>query len=386
LQTEEEAFLSGLLQDIGVMVLEHSVPRQYARVLAEAKDKLAPSIEVEREHLGMDHIGVAKLLFEKWNLPASLSTPVLYHHAPEKLRDADEQTANAIRVQHLAGLIGEWLYAAEGNPASLKEVKKLASNYFKISAKEIESLMYRVDAKVEETAGLFEITAPRPDTYANLLQKANLALGEIATEQERLVRQLEAAKDEAQKLSEQLRIANNKLLDEARRDELTDLANRRSLETFLEKELERCARYNHPIAILFMDIDNFKSVNDQYGHLDGDAALRQFASIFKHEVRAADVVARHGGEEFVAVLVETGMDDAMLIAERIRRSVQDTPIQLNAERPPARLTVSIGVAVWAPPEKPINATRLLERADRAMYRAKALGKNSVAKWEPERST
>jgi diguanylate cyclase (GGDEF)-like protein len=355
----------------------------YARVLGSVKDKLAPPVDVEREHLGMDHVGVAKLLFEKWNLPSSLCIPALHHHAPESAQNADEQTLLAIRIQYLAGRVGEWLYGLDGDNGSLEDIKKIASEHLDISPQELEALMYRVDTKVEETAGLFEIIAPRPDTYANMLQKANLVLGDMAAEQERLVRQLKVAEDEAQKLSEQLRIANNKLLDEARKDALTDLANRRSLELFLEKELERCARYSHPIALLFMDIDNFKSINDQHGHLDGDDALRQFANVVKHEVRASDIVARHGGEEFVAVLVETSGDDAMLIAERIRRSVEDTPIHPDSGRPPARITASIGVAVWQPSEKAVSTEMLLGRADRAMYQAKAAGKNCVSVWEPD---
>jgi len=383
LHTEEEAFLAGLLQDIGVMVLAHGVPRLYARALGKARDKLAPPLEVEREHLGTDHVEVARLLFDKWNLPASLRIPVLYHHMPEKADSADEQTLLSVRIQYLAGRLAEWLYAGDGDDELLEESSEIAERYFDISAKELEALMCRVDRKVEETAGVFEITAPRPDSYANLLQKANLALGEIATEQERLVRELEAAKEEAQKLSEQLRIANNKLLDEARKDTLTDIPNRRTLQLFLEQELERSARYSHPIALLFIDIDNFKAVNDQYGHLEGDAALRQFANILKHEIRAADVVARYGGEEFVVALVETCEADAKLAGERIRRSVEKTPIQLNTGRPPVSLTASVGIAVWEPPQKPIEAEALIEKADRALYQAKRAGKNCVSVYESD---
>ena len=383
LHTEEEAFLAGLLQDIGVMVLAHAVPRLYARTLGKARDKLAPSLEVEREQLGTDHVEVARLLFDKWNLPAPLRIPVLYHHVPENADSADEQTLLSIRIQYLAGRLAEWLYAGDGDGELLEEVNEIAARYFDMGPKELEALMCRVDRRVEETAGVFEITTPRPASYANLLQKANLALGEIASEQERLVKELEAAKEEAQKLSEQLRIANNKLLDEARKDALTDVPNRRTFQMFLEQELERCARYSHPIALLFIDIDNFKAVNDQYGHLEGDAALRQFANILKHEVRAADIVARYGGEEFVAALVETCESDAKLVAERIRRSIEKTSIQLNAGRPPASLTASVGVAVWEPPQKLISAEALIEKADRALYQAKRAGKNCVSVFEPE---
>jgi len=384
LQTEEEFFLAGLLQDVGVVVLALSVPQVYARILSKTKDHLAPSVELEREHLGTDHVEVAKLLFDKWNLPAALCIPVLYHHAPDRAQGADEQTLRSIRVQYLAGRLGEWLYTLDGNTQSLDELKKVAAEYFDISDKELEAILYRVDRRMEETAELFEITSSRPDTYANLLQKANLELGDIVSEQERLVRELATAKEEAQKLSEQLRIANNKLLDEARKDSLTDLANRRLFEGYLRKELERCVRYSHPISLLFMDIDNFKAVNDCYGHLEGDAVLRQLANIVQHEVRASDMVARYGGEEFLAALVETNAADAMLVAERIRRSVENAPIYLNSARPPARLTVSIGVAVWEPNRKPVSAETLIEESDRAMYQAKRTGKNSIAIYEPEK--
>jgi diguanylate cyclase (GGDEF)-like protein len=386
LRTEEEAFLAGLLQDIGVMVLAHGVPRLYARALAKARDKLAPSLQVEREHVGTDHVEVARLLFDRWNLPAQLRTPVLYHHMPEKADSADEQTRLAVRIQYVAGRLAEWLYAEDNSDELLEEMSAAAARYLNISPKELEALMCRVDRKVEETAGVFEVMAPRPDSYANLLQKANLALGEIANEQEQLVRQLEAAKEEAQKLSEQLRIANNRLLDEARKDTLTEIPNRRTLQMFLEQELERCARYSHSIALLFIDIDNFKAVNDQYGHLEGDTALRQFASILKHEVRAADIVARYGGEEFIVALVETCQSDAKLAAERIRRAIEKTPIQLSTGRPPlVSLTASLGVSVWEPSQMPINAETLIERADRAMYEAKRAGKNCISAFESDRA-
>ncbi len=377
LRTEEEAFLAGLLQNMGVMVVARCVPQLYARVVGEAGDKLAPSLEAEREHLGIDHVEVAKLLFEKWNLPASLCIPIFYHHTPEKANNAEGQTLTSIRIQYFAGRVGEWLYSHDGDDALLQELKKEASQYFDISPNEFEALMYRVDTKMEEMSELFELSKSRPNTYANLLEQANLKLGDIVSKQERLLRELEAAKVEAQTLAEQLRIANNKLLEEARRDPLTDLPNRRLFEEFLRKELERSIRYHHPIALLFIDIDDFKSLNDRYGHLEGDSALRQVAHVLGKGVRVSDIVARYGGEEFIVALVETRSTEAMAVAERLRRSIEETPIHSSEGDTPIRLTASIGATTWEPPSQPVSIDELIEEADRAMYRAKKAGKNCV---------
>lgn len=377
LRTEEEAFLAGLLQNIGVMVIARCVPEVYARIAGDATDMLAPSLEAERDHMGIDHVEVAKLLFEKWNLPASLCIPIYYHHTPERAQNAEGQTLTAIRIQYLAGRVGEWLYTHNGDDTLLQELKKTASQYFNISSDEFEALMYRVDTKMEEMSELFELSKARPTTYANLLEQANVTLGDIVSKQERLLRELEAAKVEAQTLAEQLRIANNQLLEEARRDPLTDLPNRRLFEEFLRKELERSTRYNHPIALLFIDIDDFKSLNDRHGHLEGDSALRKVADVLGQGVRASDIVARYGGEEFIVALVETRSADAMLVAERLRRSIEETPIHSNEDGESIRLTASVGAATWEPPAQPVSINALIERADRAMYQAKRAGKNCV---------
>ena len=375
---EEEAFLAGLLQDIGVMVIARSAPEEYGPVLENSRDRLAPPIEMEKATLGVSHVEVAKHLFDKWNLPPSLCTPVLYHHAPEAAEKADEHTMLSIRIQSFAGHVGEWLYSFDSDNASLKELRDLASEFFDISPRELEALMYRVDSRIEEMSDLFDLSASRPNTYANLLEEANLTLSDIVSEQEHLLRELETAKMEAQKLTEQLRIANSRLLDETRRDVLTDLANRRWFEEFFQSELERSRRYEHPLALLFIDVDEFKLINDEYGHLEGDFALKQVATILQGQVRASDIVARYGGEEFVVVLIETDDFNARLIAERIRRSIEETAIPLCDGKNPVTLTVSIGIAAWNPPDKSASIDVCMEKADRAMYKAKRAGKNCVS--------
>jgi diguanylate cyclase (GGDEF)-like protein len=274
------------------------------------------------------------------------------------------------------------LYSTENGSGTLRDLCETAAQYFEISPGEFGALLRRIDSKVEETAGVFEISAARPDSYASLLQKANEALGDIASEQERLVWELEASKAEAEKLSQQLQAANNKLLEEARKDPLTNVANRRMFEMLMNQELHRSQRYHHPIALLFVDIDDFKLLNDQYGHIEGDSALKHIAQTLRNQTRAADIVARYGGEEFVVALVETGESDAEIVAERIRGAVEASPLVLADEDTRAQLTASIGISAWEPPNEPTTVELLVEQADRAMYESKKAGKNRVSVWAP----
>ena len=152
-------------------------------------------------------------------------------------------------------------------------------------------------------------------------------------------------------------------------DELTHLANRRYLAQRYLQEMQRARRHRKSLAILMMDIDHFKLVNDTHGHLVGDAVLAEVAQIITRSVRDSDVSARYGGEEFAVILSESDLDGAMRLAGRLRAAVE------AAEFPSGlRVTISIGVAATAEPER---LSKLLEEADRALYDAKRNGRNRV---------
>jgi len=161
----------------------------------------------------------------------------------------------------------------------------------------------------------------------------------------------------------------------ARTDPLTQLLNRRALLTQLATEVERTRRYNAPLSILMIDVDEFKDVNDTYGHLAGDQVLVEVALILGRTARSVDSVARYGGDEFVIAVPETGEAGAIAFAERLRDRIQAHPFDIGKGEP-LQLTVSIGVADF-PEAKVETAEDLLDCADRALYRAKAGGRNLV---------
>jgi diguanylate cyclase (GGDEF)-like protein len=162
-------------------------------------------------------------------------------------------------------------------------------------------------------------------------------------------------------------------------DPITGVFNRRHLHIRLDEELQRSRRHNIPVAILVLDIDDFKMINDSYGHLVGDLVLRDVAEILRRSVRVFDICARFGGDEFVIVMPGSAPAGATRIAERIRERIADyTPGDRRLAR--LRLTASIGLAMSFPES---TAADVLDRADRALYTAKHQGKNRVSTLEQQ---
>jgi diguanylate cyclase (GGDEF)-like protein len=163
-------------------------------------------------------------------------------------------------------------------------------------------------------------------------------------------------------------------------DFLTGWRNRRYLQQRLKEELARAQRRGSTIACLMIDIDNFKSINDGYGHLAGDAALKEIAQRVEEQIRTMDTAARFGGDELAIILPDATASNAAPLAERIRKSIATKAVALNPQVKRI-LTVSVGIASVAPKRDETDlkavADRLLSEADAALYRAKALGRNRV---------
>jgi diguanylate cyclase (GGDEF)-like protein len=159
----------------------------------------------------------------------------------------------------------------------------------------------------------------------------------------------------------------------AQTDTLTGVANRRFLEKFLCAEIQRSQRRSLVFSVLFFDIDHFKQINDEYGHLCGDYVLQKFAQLLQENSRKEDLVARYGGEEFVIVLPDTHEDDALQHAERLRQLIANAPIASGDQT--IDITSSIGCASY--PRNGDTADRVVSAADNALYAAKDLGRNRV---------
>jgi two-component system cell cycle response regulator len=157
-------------------------------------------------------------------------------------------------------------------------------------------------------------------------------------------------------------------------DDVTEVYNARYLLSTTENEIRRAGRYGNPLSVLFLDIDRFKLVNDRHGHLVGSQTLRNLSQVLMQCVRDVDTLARYGGDEFTILLVDTDHDEACVIAERIRRTVEEQVFEASSGGS-LRVTVSLGVGSY--PQHGTDRDALLDAADKAMYRAKSMGRNQV---------
>lgn len=191
-------------------------------------------------------------------------------------------------------------------------------------------------------------------------------------------------------LLDDLNTAKLQMQEQAHTDPVTQIPNRRFFDSVFKTEWRRAAREGKTLSLLMIDVDNFKRYNDHHGHHAGDQCLQIIAqSIRASARRAADVVARHGGEEFVILLPDTALEDAAKLAERLRKNIEEQRIPHSDTEIPRIITVSIGVATCTPtvpgntPVDVANAVTypamLLKAADRALYRAKRNGRNQIAK-------
>jgi len=162
-------------------------------------------------------------------------------------------------------------------------------------------------------------------------------------------------------------------LQAAARDPLTGVSNRGGLEGMLEREIGLARRHATPLSVIMLDLDRFKTINDTYGHLVGDCALKGVASVIQSCVRDSDLVFRYGGEEFAILLANTDAAGAALLGERIRGALANQPIRCHELS--LDLTLSLGVAEMRQDD---DAGSLLRRADQALYRAKTAGRNRVS--------
>jgi len=177
-------------------------------------------------------------------------------------------------------------------------------------------------------------------------------------------------------LVRELRQQHERTEEEAITDELTGLSNHRRFRQILSKEVERAKRFDRPLSVVMLDLDDFKAINDTHGHLQGDRVLREVGQILRAESREVDEPARYGGEEFAIALPETRIDGAMEVGERIRRRLEAARIPIDAH---GEIAIRASVGVAGSPEQPPDVVSLIKAADQALYRAKQQGKNRTTR-------
>ncbi len=194
-----------------------------------------------------------------------------------------------------------------------------------------------------------------------------------AVQRKQLEREFQRTVEILRERNRELELLNQQLWKLSHTDELTGYFNRRHIMSRLEEEVSRGTRYNSPLSVILADIDHFKRINDTFGHLAGDSALKAIADLFRSKLRESDLIGRFGGEEFLLILPHTDLAGAEAFCHRLRDYVEKQPVQLTEQT--VHITSSFGLACLTPETNDVQ--KLLRVADRNLYRAKSSGRNRV---------
>jgi diguanylate cyclase (GGDEF)-like protein len=307
---------------------------------------------------GMTHAEVTGMLAQDWKLPPLLTTPILNHHKAEEV--LDPILRKITDVTWLAGRCAD-VFVDEIAAPAIAQVHSFCLEKFGISELDCDVMLEEICKRTREVAPLFEINIKADVNYEAILKKANETLVELTLK----------TQQQAVTLQQQ----NQKLKEEAAIDMLTGLANRARFDTFLSSQFAEAQQRGQPMAVILLDLDHFKQINDTHGHQAGDQALRSVGKLIKAAVRTQDLAARYGGEEIALVMVNTNRATAAAVAESLRRALVAKPIMVGTQTVP--VTASLGVALYETGCPLTSPPQLLKAADMALYAAKKGGRNCV---------
>jgi diguanylate cyclase (GGDEF)-like protein len=359
----EEIFLAALLQDVGILALDKAVPDLYRAGEALQRDHIALAAH-ETKRLQTDHAQVGGWLMRTWNLPDRLHQAIANSHRVDMTLTPDPAQIFQ-RCVALSGQVAD-LFLLDPEQRQFAETAQAAERSLGLDKMAFGQVLGTIGAVIPDTEAIFEtdkLAKQHPDL---ILEQAREVL---------MLRSLHALR-EINTLRAVAESSNSRALEleeETRRDAMTGVYNRAYLDQVLAREFENSVRHKWPLSVAFADLDNFKSINDKFGHQAGDRILQATSRILRGNTRESDLIARYGGEEFVVVLPATDAETARCVCERIVAAFQNTRHVIGSEH--AKVTISIGCATNGPATLFGSPAEFVKAADQALYTAKMRGRN-----------
>ena len=354
----EDAFFLGLIHNIGILALNQCLPDQYSLVTKEMDRSLCSYHEAENQILGFNHMEIGEHLAQKWGLPDTFCKSIRYHHEPETLQEKNNEIEIITRSLCLSSaFIDTIIYQDKRFYSAVAQLDYLINEYGYSDQLQIEQIAPKIKEQTKDIFPIFDIKIAEED-YLRMIEEAREELINLST-------------NFTQQLIEQKTLIES-LSSQASQDSLTNLYNYHKFQELLDKEVYRAKRYKHDLGLIFGDIDNFKEINDKYGHLAGDAALKSIAKCLNDNFRDSDIIARYGGDEFAIILPETSINDVYIVVERLRKNVDSLIIDYDGEK--FSFSMSFGITTLGSTNN-LTAAELLKRADNALYKAKNAGRN-----------
>jgi diguanylate cyclase (GGDEF)-like protein len=360
----DEAFAAALFQDLGALAMYVSLGPAYVRAVAPARGDHALHAEMERGALGYSHAEAGAALAARWRLPDRYVQTIQHHHDPD---GADADCVDLVRCVGLGTTTAIALCAPEP-AAHLPRLLAAAATWFGLGGEAMAPLFAEIGAAAAELAKLFDKSLAGAADPRTLMLQANEAL---VNQQIRAMRE-----------TEELREKNEALRLQTVTDALTGVGNRQRFQEESARLFGESAAIGRAFALLMLDGDRFKSVNDTHGHHAGDAVLKELARRAAETVGDRGVVCRYGGEEFAVLVPGATLEEAKALGESVRAAIATPHFDLSA-LPGAPVALPVTVSVGVSCNDPAGAgffdalPRMIEAADKALYAAKHAGRNRV---------
>ncbi|HKQ46501.1 MAG TPA: GGDEF domain-containing protein [Phycisphaerae bacterium] len=359
----EEAFLIGLLCDGGILLLVQLLGPEYAALYETGGLSPAAFYAAEKGRFPYDHADAISAMAAEWNLPEAIQKPLAQHHFPTRLGAG---AGPADRLCALAYLVGSLCFTEDLSPnPSADRLAAYALEQFGLSPDDLQKCLLAAGESYKQASELLGDALPDDLDVTELLGEANRQLTAAAGEAEERVHDVESQRD-------QIKSALGEYRERAARDPLTGLLNRGALADVAAQHLADARGRGMPVSCFFLDLDDFKRVNDEHNHQTGDHILQAVAAALPAAIINTGSIGRYGGEEFVAIITGLRPDESEAKARQlveIVRGIDYVPLGLKA-----RITCSVG-AVWGNSLQFESADALFAAADEQMYIAKKSGKD-----------
>jgi len=366
----EDIFLTSLLQDIGILILQCSLPDLYADTTGQYMSHDQKSL-TEHENLNTNHSIVGAWMLQHWRFPKKLYMAVLNSHSLDTYHSQANKEQLFQQCISFSGHLAD-IWIDEDNELLLSDNMAMSKAILGLNDAQYSEFIADISNILPEVSSLFNIkltdNASRDrllDQTRELILQRNL---QVIKQSEHDRRQIEA-----------MQVQNQDLKEQSRLDTLTGIYNRKHFEHLLDEEFENANLNRWPLSLAFIDLDNFKEVNDIHGHLAGDQVLKEISHFFAENIRLTDTLARYGGDEFILILPGSTQEAAegMLL-----RLIKDLRAHHSSQIDGAiiKLSVSIGLASHMDAHKFDSTDAFLKAADTALYKVKASGRDDLASY------
>jgi diguanylate cyclase (GGDEF)-like protein len=368
----DEVFIVGLLADIGKMLMSLVRPNDYLEVLREVRLTGVKDYEIERRIFSYSHEDIGSETLRNWGIPEIIYQPIGLHH---KETSDSGKNSDIIRLIEIGDIVSD-IYFNRTHPENMESLCAFMKDKYGVNADDTRSLVDAAAGVGSDILASFDIPSEQLRPYSQLLQEANEEMFRLNLTYDQLLRRYVDGQQKASQLAAELKEANRRLQELAVTDGLTGLYNYRYFHTELQKEIDRARRHMHCVSLVMLDMDDFKRVNDNYGHLSGDMVLQAVAGLIGESSRNVDTVARCGGDEFSLILPETDVKGAAVVAEKLRKAIEANSVVIESIK--IRVTASLGMCIYDPQKGQINKDEFIKAADRALYNSKNSGQNRLS--------